>query len=248
MKPAVMAPIYVAIYPELAELFRTCGYALSIHGSLAKDFDLVAIPWGEKILSVDEVLSFVCSSFGFRSISWTIKNHGRLVHTVIMGGGTCYMDLSFVNSLRPASLLWSSCMDSEWRLLGKDEVIQEGDETDQCSDPWRDPAKWGPVHPESVGGLAPDPAYPSHRLYRRRVKAESPVEDIREQFEAWVSSIGTPSLEKDADGAYLCSTANSLWSAWQAGVRSVSSPDSRPSDTELRASYCEWCKSRGQWP
>lgn len=99
MKPAVLAPIYVAIYPELAEVFRQCGYALAIHGSLAKDFDLVAVPWAETVYRIEDVLKRLESEFGMRSIGSKVKQHGRLVHTVIVGSGTCYLDLSFVNEM-----------------------------------------------------------------------------------------------------------------------------------------------------
>lgn len=60
-------------------------------------------------------------------------------------------------------------MTTEYRHLGKGETIQEGDETDRCNDPWRDDAKWEPVHPSSIGEAAPDPAFPSHRIFRRPV-------------------------------------------------------------------------------
>lgn len=97
MKPAVLAPLYIAIYPELAELFRKNGYALAIHGSLAKDFDLVAVPWRREVSSVEEVLRELQSEFGLKSVSSSVKDHGRLCHTVVAGCGTCYLDLSFVN-------------------------------------------------------------------------------------------------------------------------------------------------------
>ena len=56
---------------------------------------------------------------------------------------------------------------SDYRILKKGEIIQEGDETDRCVDPWRDDSVWGPT--ENIGQPAPDPQYPSHRVYRRKV-------------------------------------------------------------------------------
>src|SRR5271154_4799160 len=45
VKPANNGPFYAAgLYPKLAEVFRSHGYALAVHGSLASDFDLVAVP------------------------------------------------------------------------------------------------------------------------------------------------------------------------------------------------------------
>ena len=49
MKPANRAAVYAAaLYPDLAEIAREHGYALAVHGSLARDFDLIAVPWREK--------------------------------------------------------------------------------------------------------------------------------------------------------------------------------------------------------
>ena len=56
-------------------------------------------------------------------------------------------------------------MDYPYRHLEKGEIIQEGDEIDRCSDPWRDEPIWEPAG--NIGEPAPDPYYPSHRQYRR---------------------------------------------------------------------------------
>jgi hypothetical protein len=42
------AAAYVALYPMLVSIARRHGYALAVHGSLHRDFDLVAIPWVEE--------------------------------------------------------------------------------------------------------------------------------------------------------------------------------------------------------
>lgn len=56
----------------------------------------------------------------------------------------------------------------QYRRLEKDEIIKEGDQVDQCANPWKDKPKWE----DCVGNLgepAPDPAFPSHRQYRRPI-------------------------------------------------------------------------------
>ena len=58
---------------------------------------------------------------------------------------------------------------TSYRNLRLGETIQAGDEIDRCGDAWRDDPKWEPVHTADVGRKAPDPRYPSHRLYRRLV-------------------------------------------------------------------------------
>lgn len=41
------AAAYVALYPMLLQIARDHGYALAVHGSLHRDFDLIAVPWIE---------------------------------------------------------------------------------------------------------------------------------------------------------------------------------------------------------
>jgi hypothetical protein len=45
MKPATFAPAFACLYPGLCDVAQKLGYALSIHGSVSRDLDLVAIPW-----------------------------------------------------------------------------------------------------------------------------------------------------------------------------------------------------------
>lgn len=42
------AAAYVALYPMLLQIAQDHGYALTVHGSLHRDLDLVAIPWIEE--------------------------------------------------------------------------------------------------------------------------------------------------------------------------------------------------------
>lgn len=96
MKPANNAPIYACIYAEFAEIFREHGYALAIHGSLAKDFDLVAVPWVEKPADHSVILERLDEEFGAKSHISTIKLHDRVVYTLVFCGGTAFIDLSFM--------------------------------------------------------------------------------------------------------------------------------------------------------
>ena len=95
------APVYAAsLYPELARIFHRHGYALAVHGSVARDFDLIAIPWAEMVSGVNEVLTEVTSTFAIRICGdRTVKNHGRFAYTLAFCG-ECAVDLSF---FEPAS-------------------------------------------------------------------------------------------------------------------------------------------------
>lgn len=58
----------------------------------------------------------------------------------------------------------------QYRLLKADERIEEGDEWQwQDGDPWHVPT-W--TRTVAHGELAPDPANPANRIYRRRVTIE----------------------------------------------------------------------------
>jgi len=49
-KPQVLvsSPVpYAVLYPKLVKAARAKGYALAIHGSMVRDFDLIAVPWVE---------------------------------------------------------------------------------------------------------------------------------------------------------------------------------------------------------
>lgn len=92
------APVYAAaMYPGLAAIFHRHGFALAVHGSLARDFDLIAIPWAETISDAETVLKEVMKEYAVRLIGDpTYKNHGRVAYTLSVGFGDCAIDLSFI--------------------------------------------------------------------------------------------------------------------------------------------------------
>ena len=97
MKDANYAPIYCAIYPDLAEITRSHGYALSIHGSLSRDFDLICIPWIDNPSDPSIVIDSICKSFAIKEVGKaTQKLHGRVAHTLSICHGECFIDLSFM--------------------------------------------------------------------------------------------------------------------------------------------------------
>lgn len=107
MKPPNNAPVYAAIYAELAEVFRDSGYALAIHGTLARDFDLIAVPWAEVCHSPHYVLEKVTTIFAVSVVGGaTVKEHGRVAWSISIGHGECAIDLSFMPVVGLASPQW----------------------------------------------------------------------------------------------------------------------------------------------
>ena len=56
-----------------------------------------------------------------------------------------------------------------YRRLEYGEIIQHGDEIDLCGNPMKEFPIWEPAG--NIGEPAPDPKYPSHGQYRRRIKS-----------------------------------------------------------------------------
>lgn len=109
MKRANNAPIYASIYSELAELCRSHGYALAIHGSLSRDFDLVCIPWADKVSEPAAVVTAITDKFALRLLDTIdlphIKPWCREVYTLIFAWGEAALDLSFTPRIEsPAPL------------------------------------------------------------------------------------------------------------------------------------------------
>jgi len=99
-KPS-FAPFYCALYPELATIARGHGYALAIHGSLQRDFDLVCIPWSENPSEPDAVVDAIGAEFVIRRTGPAEpKRHGRIAYTLAVMG-ECFVDLSFMPVVRP---------------------------------------------------------------------------------------------------------------------------------------------------
>ncbi|MBA5956290.1 hypothetical protein GIB64_02505 [Pseudomonas lactis] len=93
------APTYMCLYPGLAEIARANGYALAVHGSLARDMDLIAVPWIDNPSSPEAVIAAIESNYGIRRIGdLTAAPHGRMVQTIGIQFGECFIDLSFMPS------------------------------------------------------------------------------------------------------------------------------------------------------
>jgi len=87
----------------------------------------------------------------------------------------------------------------QYRRLKKGEIIQKGDQCDQCVNQWKDKPKWEDVV-GNIGEPAPDPAFPSHRQYRRPVYP-SGYEVMLEAMRR--SEVDQPGLVTDVRNCFL---------------------------------------------
>ena len=104
MKPSNYGPFYAAgLYPKLADVFRKHGYALAVHGSLASDFDLIAVPWTEEAADPQVVIDECMTRFAFTKVPdgyrGELKPHGRLAFRVPFSFDACSMNVSFTPRL-----------------------------------------------------------------------------------------------------------------------------------------------------
>lgn len=99
MKRANFAPVYACLYPDLAEIARSHGYALAVHGSMGRDFDLACIPWVDKPSKPIDVVNEMVDTFAIKTVGEPeVKEHFRIVYTLAVKFGECFIDLSFTPS------------------------------------------------------------------------------------------------------------------------------------------------------
>lgn len=97
MKSVNNAPVYAGMYMELAEIARSHGYAMAVHGSMARDFDLICVPWIQKPSDPRDVVKSFCELYNVVGpIKATLKEHGRLCYAINFSFADCYLDISFM--------------------------------------------------------------------------------------------------------------------------------------------------------
>jgi len=86
---------YAALYPALREAAHGAGYALALHGSLAKDLDVVAVPWTTGAVPAEDLIRRLCEAAGGFAPSPPVDMpHGRKAWTVHLGTTGGYVDVS----------------------------------------------------------------------------------------------------------------------------------------------------------
>jgi hypothetical protein len=97
MKDPTYAPIYAALYPQLTAIARKHGYAMAVHGTLARDMDLICVPWMDHASKPDDVIDEIVNSFHIVRVGGLTRHaHNRVVQTISVGHGECFLDLSFM--------------------------------------------------------------------------------------------------------------------------------------------------------
>jgi hypothetical protein len=86
---------------RVREVARECGYAIAVHGSEARDLDLVAVPWTPEATSADQLVARLCEDVPMvaRLPPWLAGNReakpwGRLGWMLAGCPDHLYVDLS----------------------------------------------------------------------------------------------------------------------------------------------------------
>ena len=102
------------ILPPMRRIAKDFGYAITVHGSLNRDIDLVAIPWCEHDVAAPEVLVMkLCPAIAGVTgrcnwmrgtetmVDFTPKPHGRVAATLLVwcGEDSANLDLSIKPTL-----------------------------------------------------------------------------------------------------------------------------------------------------
>jgi len=95
----MIAPWYAMTYNKLDRIAMRYGYCLALHGSMGRDFDLVAVPWVDDAESPEKLLKAFCRYIGGETVkltpsSATKKPHGRKAYVIYCGHDGQYFDIS----------------------------------------------------------------------------------------------------------------------------------------------------------
>lgn len=101
------------ILPPMRRVAKEAGYAITVHGSLNRDIDFVAIPWREHgVWSMDALVEALVGAI--RGVTgrahrhgkdWTEKPHGRRACMLLAwcGENTTHLDLSIMPAAPPSA-------------------------------------------------------------------------------------------------------------------------------------------------
>jgi len=92
------APVYASLYTTLASIVREHGYCAAVHGTLARDLDIVCVPWKPEVTPHEQVVRILQMSLMIPKVNGPIKRlWGRVAYQLILGLGELTIDLSFTH-------------------------------------------------------------------------------------------------------------------------------------------------------
>lgn len=103
--------IYAVVYPTLVPIAKKLGYALTVHGSLSRDMDLIAVPWISEVASATELMEAFAKKLGHVLFDEAIitpaakKPHGRYAYSILLTNDhhPIYLDIGVMHRHRGQS-------------------------------------------------------------------------------------------------------------------------------------------------
>lgn len=103
--PVVIDPDYAAFLTKSRIIAKEEGYAIATHGSLTRDFDVVAIPWTKEARKPINLVTRLCFNTGWKTQDGdpVEREHGRLVWSLIREefADPRFIDFSVMPSIPP---------------------------------------------------------------------------------------------------------------------------------------------------
>ena len=92
---------YACMWNDIRQTAMDCGWAVGLHGSLASDMDIMAMPWVENSTSFEDMIEKVVGLFSGNvlsenyTVTYNKKPHGRTVATIPIFADF-YLDISCI--------------------------------------------------------------------------------------------------------------------------------------------------------
>ena len=99
------AVFYAILWESFRKAALECGWALSLHGSMASDMDMMAMPWVEDAKPIEELIKALSDCIdgtiwkGHHFKPFYGKPHGRITYTLSIYSDY-HIDLSIMSSIK----------------------------------------------------------------------------------------------------------------------------------------------------
>jgi hypothetical protein len=129
MKDVSNATAYALLLPQLMRAGREVGYAIAVHGSMARDLDIVAVPWTEEAVNAERLIMHLLAAVDGRLRNGARNDagewirtpgsepkplpHGRLAWSLHVGHEGMYLDVSVMPLAPAAPISGSAPMNKE---------------------------------------------------------------------------------------------------------------------------------------
>lgn len=115
------AAFYASMWPDFKDAALKCGWALGLHGSLASDMDIMAMPWTEEATPAEEMIKALSDCFTESPFSHEHriphkgKPNGRIVYTMSIWADF-YLDINIIDSSSTNLITFSSDFsNTQWK-------------------------------------------------------------------------------------------------------------------------------------